>query len=472
MNQFIAVSALLAWLFATTASFAFQDGRFGSNWNGGKPGRRLVLSSTHNDVADCEKNRENESQSLKVGIAGAGAVAFGMASILSKNGHQSLLWSPSGKGTADLMPKDDGDDEEGQYITSTGALHHEFAPKIASGVQQLVMESDVVIVALPANGHKQIFDALAPHLSSSSPNASKKHIIISSHASFGALYLSQFLHELGNHHHTITSWGTTVCTARRTSDCTVDIKTIRKSVDTSCVPEDDSSSSLELCIRLFPDIDFRPRDGLLAITLSNLNPQNHLAIAMGNISRMDKGEEWYQFQNITPRIGGFLEALDKERLEIASVLGLDVKTVYDHFSLSFHVPIPESGSLSEMCQDIYRKGNDVHGPTIADSRYITEDVPFGLAPVVALGKLVGRPAVLHESGMLICNAMYGRDFSAENDLLQAIDLDQIELDELKEAARTGQLSKKRHLRTVSPPLQEEISTKKSTTSAKAAAQCG
>mmetsp|Transcript_24955 Transcript_24955/g.53003 ORF Transcript_24955/g.53003 Transcript_24955/m.53003 type:complete len:188 (-) Transcript_24955:1071-1634(-) len=165
---------------------------------------------------------------------------------------------------------------------------------------------------------------------------------------------------------------------------------------------------------------------------------------------MDNGEEWYQFRNITPRIGSFLEALDRERLEIASVLGLDVKTVYDHFSLSFHVPVPESNNLSEMCRAIYEKGNDVHGPTTAiDSRYVTEDVPFGLAPVVALGKLVGRPAVLHESGLNICNAMYGRDFSAENDLLEAIGLldddgngngpDRIGLDELKEAARTGLL---------------------------------
>jgi len=191
----------------------------------------------------------------------------------------------------------------------------------------------------------------------------------------------------------------------------------------------------------------------LAISLSNLNPQNHLAISMGNISRMDKAEEWYQFQNITPRIGGFLEALDKERLEIAAVLGLDVKTIYEHFSLSFHVPIPESRSISEMCQEINRKGNDVYGPNIADSRYVTEDVPFGLTLIVALGKLVDRPAVLHESGLLICNAMYGRDFATENDLLQAIGLDQIELKDLKEAACTGHLSNN-GCGSISPSLQE------------------
>ena len=433
--------AVSIWLFAATASFAFQDGRFGSFTRRTRVDRRFMPSSSSCNAMNHKKNVENELSSLRIGIAGAGAVAFGMASILSKNGHGDVtLWSPSGKGTADLILKNN---EAQKCIRSTGALHHECVPRIALDAEQLVMESDVLIVALPANGHKQVFDALAPHLSSPSisPSEPTKHIIISSHASLGALYFSQLLHRFGNRHHTITCWGTTVCTARRTSGQTVDIKTIRKSVDTCCIPEEESSSSLVICSRLFPDIDFRTREGLLAISLSNLNPQNHLAISMGNISRMDKGEEWYQFQNITPTIGGFLEGLDKERLDIATVLGLEVKTVYEHFSLSFHVPIPESGSISEMCQEINKKGNDVYGPNVADSRYITEDVPFGLALIVALGKLVGRPAILHESGLLICNAMYGRDFAAENDLLQAISMDNTSLKDLEEAARTGELPK-------------------------------
>jgi len=445
MNYCLVV-AVAVWLSAATTSFAFRDGRFGSCTRIQRVGSRHMPSSTSLKIMDPEKNVESNPSSLKIGIAGAGAIAFGMASFLSKNGQSDVtLWSPSGKGTADLVPNNNDDKKEQKTIRSTGALRHEFVPQIVFNAKQLVFESDILIVALPANGHKQVFDALAKHLSSQpiSTSDTKKHIIISSHASLGALYLSQILHQNGNSRHVITSWGTTVCTARRTSGQSVDIKTIRKAVDTCCIPEVESSSSLAVCSRLFPEIDFRTRDGLLAISLSNLNPQNHLAISLGNISRIDKGEAWLQFKNITPRIGGFLEGLDKERLDIAAALGLNVKTVYEHFSLSFHVPIPESGSISEMCQEIQRRGNDVYGPNVADSRYITEDVPFGLALIVALGKLVGRPAVLHESGLLIFNSMYGRDFTTENNLLQAIALDEINLKDLKEAARTGQISKNR-----------------------------
>ena len=58
-----------------------------------------------------------------------------------------------------------------------------------------------------------------------------------------------------------------------------------------------------------------------------------------------------------------------------------------------------------------------------------------------LGRLVGKPAELHEAGIKIFSAMYGRDFAAENELLNALELDGYSLDDLRQAARTGLLRK-------------------------------
>ena len=294
-------------------------------------------------------------------------------------------------------------------------------------------ENDVLIVALPANGHKAVFTAIAPFLDE------RHHVIISSHSSLGALYLTWLVHQqLGaNVTVPITAWGTTICTARCSERGQVRVNTVRQSVDVCTVPEYRTHDALQLCSELFHQAEFRRRDGLLAVSLSNVNPQNHLGIALGNMARMEKGETWYQLLNVTPNIGRLLEALDRERLDIAKALGLQVKTIFEHFHLSFHVPI--SGSISDMNQEIYTAGNDVHGPNTADSRYVTEDVPFGLTLIIALGQLVGRPAALHQAGLDIFSAMYGRDFMAENDLLQALELDKYTLEELQEAAYTGVL---------------------------------
>jgi opine dehydrogenase len=88
---------------------------------------------------------------------------------------------------------------------------------------------------------------------------------------------------------------------------------------------------------------------------------------------------------------------------------------------------------------MHRLGNGGIGPATADTRYVTEDVPYGLVLTAQLGDLVGCPAVLHKAGIAIFSAMYGRDFTAENTLLNAIGLDRYSLRDLQQAAKTGLL---------------------------------
>ena len=360
------------------------------------------------------------SDALRIGIAGAGSVAFATAALLHQQGHDPMLWSPSGAGTEAL---------ETAPLRALGAIEAEFTPRIAGSAAELARDNDILLLALPAYGHKAVMDALAPHIRDG------QHVIISSHASLGAVYLMQLLAARGIKA-PITAWGTTVVTGRRQAGSAVQVNTVRKRVDLCTVPDTQADRGLDDCQRLFGD-RFQLRDGLLAISLSNLNPQNHMGIALGNITRMEQGETWSQGQNVTPTIGRLLEQLDLERLAIAEALGLQVKTIFEHFHLSFHVPV---ASISEMNQQMHAQGNGGTGPATADSRYVTEDVPYGLQLTAVLGQLAGTPAPLHEAGIAIFSAMYGRDFSKENALLAALALDNYDLDDLKQAARTGLLN--------------------------------
>jgi opine dehydrogenase len=359
------------------------------------------------------------SGSLRIGIAGAGSIAFGTAALLHTQGHEVVLWSPSGAGTEAL---------KNAPLKAVGALEAEFSPEIAASAQELCASTDVVLIALPAYGHKSVMDALAPAL------RPDQQVIISSHASMGAVYLSELLAARG-FQIPITAWGTTAVTGRRQDGITVQVNTVRSRVDLCTVPDTKSGEALTLCQRLFGN-RFEPRDGLLAISLSNLNPQNHLGIALGNMTRMERGETWSQGLNVTPKVGRLLEQLDLERLEIAKALGLNVKTIFEHFHLSFHVPI---ASISEMNQQMHTQGNGGTGPATADSRYVTEDVPYGLQLTAILGQLVGHRASLHEAGVALTSAMYGRDFTLENEILNALELSRFSLENLQQAARTGLL---------------------------------
>jgi opine dehydrogenase len=194
-----------------------------------------------------------------------------------------------------------------------------------------------------------------------------------------------------------------------------------------------SEQGLGICQALFGE-RFVQRDGLLAIALSNLNPQNHMGIALCNLTRMERGEPWSQGQNVTPAVGRLLEALDAERLAIAAALGLSVRNIFEHFHLSFHVPL---ASVSEMNQTMHAGERGGSGPGTADSRYVLEDVPFGLVVTALLGRKCGRPALLHEAGVRIFSALYGRDFETENDLLVALGLNDLTLEQITRLSLTG-----------------------------------
>src|SRR6056297_2232325 len=90
-----------------------------------------------------------------VGLAGAGSIAFGTAALLHDAGHDPMLWSPSGAGTAQLA----GD----APLHATGAIETMLTPRIAASAAALARDNDVLLIALPGYGHKTVLDALAPH---------------------------------------------------------------------------------------------------------------------------------------------------------------------------------------------------------------------------------------------------------------------------------------------------------------------
>ncbi|QEL26606.1 NAD/NADP octopine/nopaline dehydrogenase [Bosea sp. F3-2] len=355
---------------------------------------------------------------MRVSILGAGAAACGAAAQLSVMGHDPMLWSPSGRSTEALAA--------GSPLRATAAIETSFYPRIAGSAAEAVANADVVMLAMPGYAHKMAFDAVAPHLREGQP------VIISSHASFGALYLSRLL-AARKIQVPIIAWGTTLTTGRKVSPTEVAVNSLRSKIDLATVPRDASAGALALCTSLF-DERFVLREGLLAIALSNLNPQNHLAIALFNLTRMERGESWGQAENVTPAIGRVMEALDAERLAIAEAFGVSVRTIHEHYAYSYHLPV---ASIAEMNAELHSRGKGGFGPATLESRYVLEDAPYGLLPTVLLGRLVGRPATLHEAGLTLLSAAYGRDFARENELLPALGFDKMTRDDLAARAKDG-----------------------------------
>ncbi|UFN47890.1 NAD/NADP octopine/nopaline dehydrogenase family protein [Roseomonas sp. OT10] len=339
---------------------------------------------------------------MRVGILGAGAVAYGSAAFLCANGHEARLWSPSGRRTEALAA--------GAPLVSEGVVAGEFHPVIAGSCAAALDGADVALVALPANGYRMVLEAMAPHLRPG------QVVIVSAHASFGALYLSRLLAARGLEL-PIVALSTTVLRARQTSPTRVRVATLRGKVDMATVPAAAAAEGLAACNALFGE-RFLPRADLLAVALSNVNPQSHLALALCNFTRMEKGEAWGQSEHMTESVGRLLEAVDAERLAIAAAFGREVRSMRQHYSLTYGLP---DAPVAESARILAARDAPTLGPATIQTRYTLEDVPFGLVPLAWLGRLAGVPVPLHEAGIALFSALYGRDLAAENDLLPALE---------------------------------------------------
>ena len=328
--------------------------------------------------------------------------------LLASRGHRPVLWSPTRNDRSATVA-----------LTAEGALQHSASVIFAGSCEEAVATADAVLVTVPATAYGAVLKQLAAILRPGQP------VLISSHLSFGALYLSKLLAER-QVSAPIMAWGTTIVSGRRMASDRVRVSSVRNEVDVAAVPASAIEVTLALCRVLFGD-RFRARAGLLAVTLSNVNPQNHLAIALCNFTRIERGETWFQNTNMTDSVGRLMEALDAERLDIAVALGVQVRTLRQHFHLSFGVP---EAPVGEMARVLAAAGKDPSAPTSVETRYVLEDAPFGLHPTALLGTMCGRSAKLHAAGLLTLSALYGRDLASANDILPAVGLSDLSAGDL------------------------------------------
>lgn len=347
---------------------------------------------------------------MRVAVLGAGSIGLGTAAMLAQAGHEVAVWGralAAGPGV----------------IAGSGMVQGAHAVTLA-GMDTAVAGADAVVLTVPGYAHRAVIDRAAPHLQPG------QVVIVSSHCSFSGLYLAQRAPGVR-----VVAWGTTVVTGRRTGPLSVSVSNIRAKVDAAGLPAAWGAEGVALCRDLFGD-RFVLRDDLVAIALSNLNPQNHLAMALCNLTRIERAEDWGNYWGITPAVGRLMEALDIERLAVAAAYGVAVRTIGEHFVLSFGVA---PGPVAAMAAELDARGGAPLGPKSLDSRYLTEDVPFGLVATEALARAAGVASPLHTGGIDLCGAALGRDFRAENDLLHAMGLLGLDAAAIRSRARGGPL---------------------------------
>ncbi len=339
---------------------------------------------------------------MKIGIAGAGGIAFASAAWLGHAGHSVGLWSPGGHGADGLRAAP---------LHASGVLDAQVAVQVADSAQALAASADVLLIAVPVNGHRHVMDALLPHLRHG------QAVIVSSMGSLSALYLAEGARARGRDI-TVASFGTTVLTARREGADRVRIMTRRAELGVSALPRSRTQEMLALCRQLFGE-GFSAHDNALASALTNINPVAHGPLALFNWTRIERGENWPQYHYMTPQVAAVIEKLDAERLALAVAFGVEVRTIERHFAQSFSTT---ADRLTEIAAELHAKRGGPPGPTDTGTRFLAEDVPYGLVFNAALGGVAGVPMPSTQAIIAAASLITGSDFPAANDLIEPLEL--------------------------------------------------
>ena len=373
---------------------------------------------------------------MRVGILGAGAIALAHAALAASRGHDVALWSPSGQSLppAGVIS-----------LTATGALEGGYRVRSAS-LMDAIAGAQAVIISLPAYGHARVMQAAAPHVAAGQP------VFVMPSLSLGGLLLAKLLHARGVQA-PVVSVGTTVATARRLDvtagaavaaaprnaksnaqpSAAVRLLSVRTRLDIAATPASATGEMIALASTLFGDC-FVPQTDALAIALSNVNPISHVPLALANLSRIEAAEAWTQYDRMTGSTARMIEALDAERLAVARSLGLTVRSIHEHFHHSFGVPI---ASLDAQSRAVHSLRGSPAGPTSLVTRYLTEDVPYGLAFIARLGRSNGVAVPVAEGCVALASAALGRDLAAENTLLALAGVEELPATALLAIAKHG-----------------------------------
>lgn len=339
---------------------------------------------------------------MNVGIVGVGGIGLAYAAWIAHREHDVAVWSPRG-GSAPLLRE--------EPLRATGILDYTGRVGYADSAQALAARSDVIMIAVPLNGHRFAIDELLPHLRSG------QLVIVSSMGSLSALYLYERASALGLEIR-VASFGTTALTARRKSPSHVEVMTRRNSLGVSCLPRSRSNKAIAVCDALFGGeftVDATP----LVSTLANSNAVSHVPLALFNWTRIERVENWPQYHFMTPQVAGVIAKLDAERRSVAEAYGIKVRSVEQHLAQSFGTA---TVNLADIAAELHLRRGGPPGPTDVNTRFLSEDVPYGLVFLFALGSVAGVPTPATEAMIATAGLILGQDFFTANDLVRALRL--------------------------------------------------
>lgn len=350
---------------------------------------------------------------MNITIIGAGNGGRAMAGHFAWLGHRVTLYGRSLESipaitqtkTISLSGK----------INGTAVLH-----EVTDDISEAMSEAELVMVVTTADAHKDVAAKIAPYI------RDDQIIILNPGRTLGALEFSNELQKHATNKRVfIAEAQSLIYACRAEDDNNVNIIGIKNKVLLAAYPASDTSYVLEKINQVYDC--FVGVSNILSTSLENIGMLLHPSITILNAARIEKGERFYFYADMTPSVAAFISKIDRERIEVGRAFGVQLNTLSDWVSLAYE---------GIEGQNFYEKvlNNPAYGeiiaPTTLKNRYLLEDVPTGILPLVELARLSKVPTPLLESVLHISEVLVDQDFSINGRTLKNLGIDNLTVSEL------------------------------------------
>lgn len=317
-----------------------------------------------------------------IAVLGAGNGAHAFAGDLALRGYRVRLYNKFAEEIASLQANG-GVRLEG-VLSGFGKLE-----LVTTDIGPVVAEADIILVVVPAIAHAFMAEACAPHLRDG------QVILLSPGRTGGALEFRQVLRTLGVKRRVLVAEAQTLLFVCRISGpARVRIATTKRETSIAALPASDTPIVLQRLNVLYPQ--FRAAADVLETGLGNIGAVFHPATTLLSAARIESGVPFEFYRDMTPGTARVIEAVDAERFAAAHAYGVKTESASDWLLRSY------SGIRGRTLYERIKSNTAYEGiaaPRSLDTRYIWEDVPTGLVPMVELGKLAG--VAMPASGALV-----------------------------------------------------------------------
>lgn len=300
--------------------------------------------------------------------------------------------------------------------------------KATSDYNEAVRNAQVIMVVVPSSAHADVAKGVAHYLKDG------QIVILHPGRTCGAIEFAKVLRDEGcNADVTVAETETFIYASRSDGPVEARIFRVKEAVPLAALPANRTEQVLEVILPAYPQ--YIDGVNVLQTGLNNMGAIFHPALTLLNSGWIEATHGDYQFyiDGVTPSVARVLEALDRERVTVASSLGIRGRTALEWLKLAYDTTGEDLHEAIHNQPGYY----GIKAPPTLNHRYIFEDVPMSLVPIAALGQRYGVSVRGMDSIIRLASIIHRTDYWRRGRTLDKLGIDNLSVGELTSFVNEG-----------------------------------